>query len=118
MRRPRRTFSPEFRAKGALAALKGDKTVAELAEQFELHPNQIIQFRQHVVKNMAGLFAKDGAAKPSGPSEVDLKVLHAKIGHLTLAGLIEARSGSKALVVKLCEGKNEGKKYFSNHLIQ
>ena len=61
MRRPRRTFSPEFRAKVALAALKGDKTtVAEFAEQFELHPNQIIQFRQHAVENMAGLFAKDG----------------------------------------------------------
>ena len=52
MRRPRCTFSPEFRAKVALAALKGDKTVAELAEQFELHPNQIIQFRQHAVENM------------------------------------------------------------------
>ena len=84
MSRPRRTFSPQFRAKVALAALKGDKTVAELAEQFELHPNQIIQFRQHAVENMAGLFAKDGAAKPSGPSEADLKVLHAKIGQLTL----------------------------------
>ena len=83
MRRPRRTFSPEFRAKVALAALKGDKTVAELAEQFELHPNQIIQFRQHAVDSMATVFAKEGA-KPSGPSEVDLKVLHAKIGQLTL----------------------------------
>ena len=81
MRRPRRTF----RAKVALAALKGDKTVAELAEQFELHPpNQIIQFRQHAVENMAGLFAKEGAARPPGPSEADLKVLHAKIGQLTL----------------------------------
>ena len=71
MRRPRRTFSPEFRAKVALAALKGDKTVVELAEQFELHPNQIILFRQHAVENMAGLFAKEGAAKPLDPSEVD-----------------------------------------------
>ena len=49
MRRPRRTFSPEFRAKVALAALKGDKTVAELAEQFELHPNQIIQWVSRLV---------------------------------------------------------------------
>jgi transposase-like protein len=46
MRRPRRTFSPEFRAKVATAALKVDKTLAELGEQFALHPNQIIQFRQ------------------------------------------------------------------------
>jgi transposase len=48
----------------ALAALKGNKTVAELAEQFELHPNQIIQFRQHAVENMAGLFAKEGQLSP------------------------------------------------------
>jgi len=84
MRRPRRAFSLEFRAKVALAALKGDKTVVELAEQFDLHPNQIIQFRQHAVENMAGLFAKDGAAKPSGPFEADLKAQHAKIGQQTL----------------------------------
>ena len=62
--------------------------MVELAEQFELHPNQIIQFRQHAVENMAGLFAKDGASKPSGPSEVDLKVLHAKIEQLTLERMI------------------------------
>ena len=61
MRRPRRTFSPEFRAKVALAALKGDKTVAELAEQFELHPNQIIQFRQHAVENMRAFFQRGGS---------------------------------------------------------
>jgi transposase len=84
MRRPRRAFSPEFRATVALAALKGDKTLAELAEQFELYPNQIIQFRQHAGENMADLFVKVGAFKPSGPSEAELKVLHAKIGHLTL----------------------------------
>jgi len=41
MRRPRRTFSPEFRAKVTLAALKGDRTAVELAEQGELHPNQM-----------------------------------------------------------------------------
>jgi len=51
MRRPRRTFLPEFRAKVALAPLKGDKSVAELAEHFEFHPNQIIQFRQHALEN-------------------------------------------------------------------
>ena len=84
MRRPRLTFSLEFRAKVALAALKREKTVAELAEQFELLSKQIIQFRQHVVENVAGLFSKEGASKPSGPSEADLKVLHAKIGQLTL----------------------------------
>ena len=57
--------------------------MVELAEQFELHPNQIIQFRQHAMDKMATVFTKEGA-KPSGPSEVDLKLLHAKIGQLTL----------------------------------
>jgi transposase-like protein len=52
MRRPKRTFSPEFRAKVAIAALKGDKTLAELAEQFALHPNQMIQFRQYALQHM------------------------------------------------------------------
>ena len=61
MRRPRRTFSPEFRAKVALAALKGDKTVVELAEQFELHPNQIIQFRQHAVENLRAFCQRGGS---------------------------------------------------------
>jgi len=73
MRRPRRTFSAEFRAKVAIAALKGDKTLAELAEQFELHPNQIIQLRQHALEHMAELFEKDKAPKPSGISGDDLK---------------------------------------------
>lgn len=102
MRRPRRTFSPEFRAKVAIAALKGDKTLAELAEQFALHPNQIIQFRQYALEHMAELFDKDKAPKAMGVSGEDLKDLHAKIGQLTLdrdflegalskAGLLSAR---------------------------
>ena len=84
MRRPRRAFSPEFRAKVALAALKGDKTLAELAEQFELHPNQIIQFRQHAVENMAVLFAKEGAAKHSESPRVSRRLVgfnHATTEH-------------------------------------
>ena len=66
MRRPRRTFSAEFRAKVAIATLKGDKTLAELAEQFELHPNQIIQFRQHALEHMAELLRKTRLPSPRG----------------------------------------------------
>lgn len=82
MRRPRRNFSAEFKAKVALAALKGDKTLAELAEQFEVHANQISQWRQQAVENMAGLFGKEQVA--TGTSETDLKELHAKIGQLVV----------------------------------
>jgi transposase len=102
MRRPRRTFSPDFRAKVAIAALKEDKTLAELAEKFVLHPNEIIQFRQYTLEHMAELFDEDIAPKAMVVSGEDLKELHAKIGRLTLerdflegalskAGLLSAR---------------------------
>ena len=79
-RRPRRNHSPAFKAKVALAAIKGDKTLAELAQQFDLHPNQITQWRSQLLENAAGAF---GGAEP-GPPPVDVKALHAKIGELTL----------------------------------
>jgi len=69
MRRPRRTFSAEFRAKVAIAALKVDKTLVELSEQFDLHPKAIIQFRQHALEETAELFEKD-TGKPSKPSGI------------------------------------------------
>ena len=54
--------------------------MAKLAEQFELHPNQIDHLRPQAMENMVGLFAEEGAAKPLGPLGAELKVLHAKIG--------------------------------------
>lgn len=81
MRRPRRNHSPEFKAKVALAALRGEKTLAELAEQFDVHPNQIVQWKQQAVENMAAAFDKTAGRHVS---EAELKELHAKIGQLTL----------------------------------
>jgi len=66
----------------ALAAVKGDKTLAELAQQFDVHPNQITTWRGQLLEGAAGVF---GAAPSEGtPPPVDLKTLHAKIGELTL----------------------------------
>jgi len=79
-RRPRRNHSPAFKAKVALAAVRGEKTLAELAQQFDVHPNQISQWRSQLLDNAAGVF---GSSEP-GPPPVDLKALHAKIGELTL----------------------------------
>jgi transposase-like protein len=79
-RRPRRNHTAAFKAKVALAAVRGDKTLAELAEEFDLHPNQITQWKTQLVESAAGVF--DG--KKSGKPPVDLKPLHAKIGELTL----------------------------------
>ena len=80
-RRARRTHSPAFKAKVALAAIKGEKTLAELAQQHEVHPNQITAWKAQVLDGVAGLFG--GGAAETAPA-VDLKVLHAKIGELTL----------------------------------
>ena len=80
-RRPRRNHSAAFKAKVALAALKGDHTLAELAQQFDVHPNQITQWKTQLQERATEVF--DGAAPAAGPP-IDVKALHAKIGELTL----------------------------------
>jgi transposase-like protein len=96
-RRTRRVFTPEFKAKVALAALREDKTLAELCQQFELHPAQIIEWKKQLLAHAAGVFGS--TAKE--PSPVDLGPLHIKIGQqaleidflesaLTKAGLLSA----------------------------
>lgn len=82
MSKKRRNHSSEFKAKVALAALKGDKTLSELAQQFDVHPNQITQWKQQVVDNVSQLFAKDSPGKAN--EENKIKELHAKIGQLTV----------------------------------
>ena len=82
-KRPRRNHSPAFKAKVALAALKGDKTLAELAQQFDVHPNQITQWKAQLLDGAAGVFGSEKVASANPP--VDVKTLHAKIGELTLA---------------------------------
>ena len=81
-RRTRRNHSPALKAKVALAAIKGDKTLAELAQQYDVHPNQITSWKVQLVNAATGLFSS-GSAKEATPP-VDLKALHAKIGELTL----------------------------------
>ncbi len=92
-RRARRTHNPAFKAKVALAAIKGEKTLAELAQQYDVHPNQITAWRTQVLDGAAGLFG--GGVAEATPA-VDLKVLHAKIGELTLENDFLAGALSKA----------------------
>ncbi len=80
-RRPRRNHTAVFKAKVALAAIKGEKTLAELAEQFDIHPNQITQWKSQLQEGAAGVF---GEVRADQAAPVDLKALHAKIGELAL----------------------------------
>ena len=82
-KRTRRTHAAGFKAKVALAAIKGEKTLAELAQQYDVHPNQITAWKAHVVEAASGLFGSGGAASDTTPA-IDVKTLHAKIGELTL----------------------------------
>ena len=58
-RRVRRNHSPAFKAKVALAAIKGEKTLADLAQQFDVHPNQITQWRSQLLEGAAGVFGSE-----------------------------------------------------------
>ena len=100
-RRSRRNHSPALKAKVALAAIKGEKTLAELAQQFDVHPNQITAWKALLLEGAAGVFGSEAKTGPGVPL-VDIKTLHAKIGELTLtndflegalnkAGLLSAR---------------------------
>lgn len=79
-RRARRNHSPTFKAKVALDAVRGEKTLAELAKLHDVHANQIVDWKNQLLTRAAGVFGTDAAAPPA----VDLKELHAKIGRLAL----------------------------------
>ena len=79
-KRARRNHTPAFKAKVALAAVKGDKTLAELAQLFDVHPNQITQWKGQLLEGAAGVFGPGKSAAPT--ASVDLK------GFVTLWGSV------------------------------
>jgi transposase len=102
-RRTRWNHSPAFKSKVALAAIKGEQTLAEMAKRFDVHPNQIAQWKEQLLGGAASVFGSE--SRPAKPP-IDVKSLHAKIGELTLendflegaltkAGLLSAFSTAK-----------------------
>ena len=82
-RRPRRNHTAAFKSKVALAAIRGEQTLGELAQQFDVHANQIKQWRDQLLAGAGDIFERD-KKPPSSEPVVDVKTLHAKIGELTL----------------------------------
>ena len=77
MRRPRRNHSPAFKAKVALAALQSDGNLTALARRFDVHANQIGEWRRQLIAHAAAAFE---AEESPGTPAVDVKTLHAKVG--------------------------------------
>ncbi len=81
MKRKRRNHKPEFKAKVALAALKGDMTLAELSDKFDVHANQITEWKKQLLENADQAFGGEKATVDAGAK---IKELHAKIGQITM----------------------------------
>ena len=81
--RTRRRFSAEFKAKVALEAIRGERTILELATKHQLHPNQITQWKRQAIENLARAF-DDKAADAQVGREAEVTTLHAKIGQLVV----------------------------------
>lgn len=81
----RKQYKPEFKAKVALEALKGEQAVSELASRFEVDPTMIHQWKKALLEGAAELFERGGGKKVSEVDEAKVNALHAKIGELTVA---------------------------------
>ena len=91
-RRPRRNHAPAFKAKVALAAIRSEGTIAELAKRFDVHPAQITAWKDQLLSRSAEVFGEGGPTEPP----VDVKTLHAKIGELALENDFLERALGKA----------------------
>ena len=91
-RRTRRTHSPAFKAQVALAALRDDKTMAELCKEYEVHSSQILDWKRQLLDGAADVFGAGSRVLPP----VDLAPLHARIGQLALENVFSERALTKA----------------------
>jgi transposase-like protein len=83
MGRKRRAFSDEFKARVALDAVKGVKTLSELAGQYQVHPNQVSEWKRHLLANAAGIFSGGKAAAAKTEEELTAP-LYEEIGRLKM----------------------------------
>lgn len=97
MKRTRRTHSAGLKEKVALTAVKCERTLAELAQQFDVHQNQIMEGKRQLQERAADAFGATGA--PSSEAPVDVKALHEKFGQLTQEdNLVSGAHGNAGLL--------------------
>lgn len=82
MSQKRRNHSPEFKAKVALAAIKGDQTLSELSNRYQINSNLIVKWKKQLLENSAEIFASGKGLAPD--REAEIKALQAKIGEITM----------------------------------
>ena len=81
MRKPRRNHSAKFKAQVALEAIRGEKTVAEIAAHHEVHPNQVTAWKTEALQNLAGVF---GGSVVADDAKGQIRELREKVGELTM----------------------------------
>jgi transposase len=83
MSNKRKNYSPSFKAKVAMEAIKGDLTMSELSAKYQVHPSVITRWKQHAAKGLVDIFKEPGKNRKSS-QDVQIQKLHAKIGQLTI----------------------------------
>ena len=95
MKRTRKKHNAAFKAKVALAAIRGDRTVGELASQFGVHPNQIYNWKKQLLDGAVSVFEGGGAAAEGTVSEAQVDLLYRQIGQLKVENDFLARKLGK-----------------------
>ena len=86
----RRRFTAEFKARVALEALRGDRTIQEIAAKHKVHPNQVSAWKRQAMDGLGAVFS-NGAERAGRDHASEVRELHAKIGELTVVNDFLAR---------------------------